>query len=787
MNDIYLDDYFTPRPYQLPLINAFHQGYKRLISCQARRSGKDLTAFMLMLEAALHRVGIYWYVWPNAEQGRKHAWNGKLIDGRSFLSLVPEAALVKKNIAEMRLELSNGSTIQIVGSEKIDSLMGGNPCGIILTEYALADNQEAFELLLPMLRGNDGWCIILSTPRGRNSFYRLYQIAQQNPDTWFSQTLTVDDTHHIRIEEINEDVRTGVISWEKAQQEYWCFKGSQHVLLLDEYKPIADVKVNELVLSHNGRPSKVLKTMNREYSGEIISISSCGSYEKIECTPEHPLRVYDKPTQTYSWKKSGDITEDDLLVFPKIPLGKIPVISKELCMLLAWYICDGSSFKNGVQFTVAIRKQERVCELITAIGHTPHVAQVKEEKAVAITIYSTQLVDFFKVNCGTRAEHKRINMSLIGGYEDEFFHELMKGDGCITQEGFCYSTISKLLAYQVQMLANSLTHGYAAGIGQRLGSSVTFPHGKTYECKDSYAVRIYRPSTTKGRTQNLYRTKYGVAARIRGIKRVPYSGKVYNLEVQYDNSYIVGGRSVHNCNWDMGLDSTVYGSAMDRVRAESRIGNVPYDGSYPVFTFWDIGRDMTSIVFAQLVGKEIRVIDYFEKPNENLAFFARKLQEYDYVYKTHFFPHDGKNIEWAGPKATRIYKAQQLGLPVDVVPRPHYIADGIEAARSKLALCWFDEKKCAVLLKCLENYSYEKNERLNVNSKEPRHDWASHGASAFMYMCMAIDMNLVESGMDEDDAERIYKDAMYGDTHSRNHLFEERYYYDERRIPSRRM
>jgi hypothetical protein len=436
MKQIELEDYFRPRDYQKPMINAFEDGYKRIISCQARRSGKDVTALSIMRDAALERVGIYWYIWPNAEQGRKHAWNGKLLNGKPFFSIIPDEAIIDKNIAEMRVTFRNSSTLQIVGSEKIDSLMGGNPCGIILTEYALADNQEAFELLLPMLRANDGWCIILSTPRGRNSFYRLYQIAKENPDTWFSQTLTVEDTKHISIADIEHDINTGVMSWAKAQQEYWC-------------------------------------------------------------------------------------------------------------------------------------------------------------------------------------------------------------------------------------------------------------------------------------------------------------------------------------NWDMGLDSTVYGSCMDRMRVENRITTLTYMGEYPVMTSWDIGRDMTSIVMFQVVNQQIHIIDYYEKQNENLEYFVKKLQEYPYVFKKHFLPHDGRVIEWAGPKFSRIFKAQRLGLDVDVVERPLFIEDGIETARSKFPMVWIDEKKCERLIACLENYSYKRDEKKDVNSSKPIHDWSSHGSSAFMYMTMALDK--LQDGMTEQETERIRKSAFTKD------------------------
>src|SRR5690606_24950444 len=121
-------------------------------------------------------------------------------------------------------------------------------------------------------------------------------------------------------------------------------------------------------------------------------------------------------------------------------------------------------------------------------------------------------------------------------YEDDFFHELMKGDGCLSihknHKRYAYTTSSKTLAYQIQMLANSL-RDYAAGISIRPANNVTFPHGKTYACHESYSVSIYIPKT-KTFASSLQRTKYGIAARIKKVKWFSYSGKVYNLKVQYD-------------------------------------------------------------------------------------------------------------------------------------------------------------------------------------------------------------------------------------------------------------
>lgn len=221
---INLDDYFKPRSYQMPILDAFSKGYKRILSVLPRRAGKDLTCWNLMIEQAMRRPAIYWYLLPTYSQARKVIWNGKLIDGRSFLDCIPKEVLAPNGInkSEMIVRFVNGSLIQVLGSSDIDRLMGSNPYGIVFSEYAMTTDTRVFPLLLPILRASDGWCIFISTPRGKNNFYELYNMAQQNPKDWFCQRLTVEDTNHIPLQEIENDIKEGSISYDMAQQEYWC-------------------------------------------------------------------------------------------------------------------------------------------------------------------------------------------------------------------------------------------------------------------------------------------------------------------------------------------------------------------------------------------------------------------------------------------------------------------------------------------------------------------------------------------------------------------------------------
>lgn len=235
-------DKFKPRPYQLPLMRALEiDGYKRLLGILPRRAGKDLTAWNMMIRQALQRIGVYWYILPSYAMGKKIIWNGKDNEGNDFLSYIPSELIKSTNSQEMIIKLTNGSMIQVVGSDSAkNSLVGTNAIGMIFSEYALQD-PTAYQYLRPILLQNQGWCIFLSTPRGRNALFQLYEMALCNPEEWYVLKLTVDDTKHVSIEEIQKDIDSGEMSYDLAQQEYWTsfdlgVEGAYYTKYLDDMK-----------------------------------------------------------------------------------------------------------------------------------------------------------------------------------------------------------------------------------------------------------------------------------------------------------------------------------------------------------------------------------------------------------------------------------------------------------------------------------------------------------------------------------------------------------------------
>jgi hypothetical protein len=210
---------WRPRVYQEAFWAAMEAGKRRGVLLWHRRTGKDLSCINWEATQSVQRRGLYWHLMPTYAQGRKVIWEGMDRDGRPFLSAFPDELIERKRDDEMTMWLKNGSIFQVVGTDHIDRLMGANPVGLVLSEDAL-QNPQAWELLAPILAENKGFALFPYTPRGRNHGYDLFKHAQDHPETWFSEKLTVDDTQIIQPEVLEEERER--MPKELFEQEYHC-------------------------------------------------------------------------------------------------------------------------------------------------------------------------------------------------------------------------------------------------------------------------------------------------------------------------------------------------------------------------------------------------------------------------------------------------------------------------------------------------------------------------------------------------------------------------------------
>ena len=448
MNEVTVTlDKFHARDYQLPVFEALEKkNYKKLVVIWPRRSGKDLVGFNIIIRAAFRRVGTYYYVFPTFSSGRRILWDAITNTGSRVLDYIPREVIESTNEQQMRIKLINGSMINIIGSDNFDNtIVGTNPIGIIFSEYALQD-ERAYTMAKPILAGNDGWALFVSTPRGRsNHLHTLWQIAVQNPSHWYSNMLTVKDTKHISEEEIQSDIARGEISYDLAMQEYYC-------------------------------------------------------------------------------------------------------------------------------------------------------------------------------------------------------------------------------------------------------------------------------------------------------------------------------------SFDMGIDGAVYGAALDRMKNNEQIGNVPWQSNHTVNTSWDIGNDCTAIIFFQTIGQTVNIIDCFQKSGEQLEYYVNYINSKPYTYGKHYFPFDMGNVEWAGKKFSRVEKARQLGIKANIVDSVG-LEDGIEYVKSCMSKIWIDKVKGDELVTALENYRYEFDRKKSMYKNFPLHDKHSHFSDSLRYLCLALPKT--RDSLTQEDLDKIKREALYGDKGNLPPIFRE--------------
>jgi len=189
------------------------------------------------------------------------------------------------------------------------------------------------------------------------------------------------------------------------------------------------------------------------------------------------------------------------------------------------------------------------------------------------------------------------------------------------------------------------------------------------------------------------------------------------------------------CSFSAAVEGSYYGAIINGLPIE-RFTEFARDDLLKTYTAWDLGvGDSTAIWVAQVMGKEVRLIDYYENHGVGLDNYVRWIKDNNYEKAEHILPHDVE-VRELGTGRSRKEVLQELGLSITVCPRLS-VDDGIQAARRILPDCWF-HPKARHGLDCLRNYRREYDEKRNVYYDKPLHDFSSHGADAFRYLAVGM-------------------------------------------------
>lgn len=179
------------------------------------------------------------------------------------------------------------------------------------------------------------------------------------------------------------------------------------------------------------------------------------------------------------------------------------------------------------------------------------------------------------------------------------------------------------------------------------------------------------------------------------------------------------------------------------IRGE-RLKEQLYDHMLPVHYVVDLGmNDDTAIIFFQIFGKEVRIIDEYQMNGEGLEHYVSYIKTLmtnnNWVMGDQWFPHDVKVTE-LGTGKSRGEILRKLGVRVKIVPRSGTkgsVVTGIELVRAMIPTMYISTK-CEHVQKAMLNYAKEYDAKRGVFKDNPKHDQYSHMADALRYLAMVV-------------------------------------------------
>jgi len=197
-------------------------------------------------------------------------------------------------------------------------------------------------------------------------------------------------------------------------------------------------------------------------------------------------------------------------------------------------------------------------------------------------------------------------------------------------------------------------------------------------------------------------------------------------------------RQEFECSFDAAVEGSYYGQMLNELEEKKHMQEIPREELSRTFTAWDLGMgDSTSIWVAQLVGTEVRLLDYYENHGVGLDHYVKWIKDNDYLKAEHILPHDVR-VRELGTGKSRLEMLEDSGLEVKIAPRMG-LDDGIQAVRRLLPRCWFNVPKVQTGLNCLRNYRRDYDEKRKIFYERPLHDWSSHGSDSFRYLALGLD------------------------------------------------
>lgn len=326
-----------------------------------------------------------------------------------------------------------------------------------------------------------------------------------------------------------------------------CFTKGNFVMTNNGYKPIEDINVGDYVLTHNNRYCKVLKIGN-EFK-ETVKLKTQGSI-LITTTEKHPFYCYDN--NNFYWKNISEFKKKDKVVSLKINEEiDLPNFSDIDLYILGRFLADGCCYKTKrlnrknsfvYKFKISIGKH-KIEDFKNKVDN--RFSYIEERTAINAFIYRKEWVELGE-KFGHLAHNKFVPNFILNLPKERlkiFIDGYLDGDGHnFNNKNYRFSSVSEKLILTMSLAIQKCFQGVSINftkkeklkniegriVNQRNYNTVTFD--KIYNENKKFLIK-----------ENF------LCYNIKKYEKTNIIEKVYNIEVEHDNSYIVNNLIVHNC------------------------------------------------------------------------------------------------------------------------------------------------------------------------------------------------------------------------------------------------
>lgn len=360
----------------------------------------------------------------------------------------------------------------------------------------------------------------------------------------------------------------------------WCFRGDTVIETFEGGKKIKDIQVGELVRTHTGAFRKVIRVMKRDLKQRHPTIWIKTPYSTIKCTEGHPFLTGIEG----EWTKAIDLKPGRFLLYPQSTkndyleinvqcntnghngdgkagsikngrtIGTLPV-TRDLARFMGLYLAEGHGERDGVIFTFNNSERDYIDFVadicINIFGRKP---TIRSTWATQVRLNIRNLSPWFTNQFGSNAREKRVPEFVFEWNtlnKLEFLRGYLDGDGSYNSSGCAFSSASHQLIEDINRLVCSM--GLEPAPQYEIESSVSFIGGHKVTNVGSLMSRLPKKSLEK-MFDLLDAVTYEdyLLIPVQKIEKHPLAANlidnaVYNLEVEYDNSYIADCAAVHNC------------------------------------------------------------------------------------------------------------------------------------------------------------------------------------------------------------------------------------------------